>query len=368
MSEAKDKPGSAPVSPPRVRDDADQPGRQDSPPDQIEVARRFLQEAHVKASSRTKKTEFLQSKGLRDSDIEKLLEQEAEHSTDAASPQQEEKTPGSDTTEPSASADQQPPQERPQHQASVVHDRPPIVTYPEFLIQPDRPPPLVTKDGILSTLYGFAGLSTLLYGISKFLIAPMVETTTDARSQLYHATAQKLDSLVTQLEKTVSVIPSTAMARSSSSQHDDAPEGSSDEEDPTEMFHRDIGTQTSSVLEKAAPAAAAEGRSLSSPVRSATDGQADRLTGLTKSLAVLRDQLRAQSEGFQDVKTVLDVFRDSLDGMAYGSGTFVGGYDIYGSTKKKEPEDEIRKVRDNIRRLKGLLLSTRTFPVSAMNT
>ncbi|KAG5946492.1 hypothetical protein E4U59_003717 [Claviceps monticola] len=368
MGDAKDKPDSAPVSPPRVRDDADQPGRQDSPPDQIEVARRFLQEAHVKASSRTKKTEFLQSKGLRDSDIEKLLEQEAEHSTDAASPQQEEKTPGSDTTQPSASADQQHPQEQPQHQASVVHDRPPIVTYPEFLIQPDRPPPLVTKDGILSTLYGFAGLSTLLYGTSKFLIAPMVETTTDSRSQLYHATAQKLDSLVAQLEKTVSVIPSTAMALSSSSQYDDAPEGSSDDEDPTEMFHRDIGTQTSSVLEKAAPAAAAEGRSLSSPIRSATDGQADRLTGLTKSLTVLRDQLRAQSEGFQDVETVLDVFRDSLDSLAYGSGTFVDGHDIYGSTKKKEPEDETRKVRDNIRRLKGLLLSTRTFPVSAIDT
>ncbi|KAG6205646.1 hypothetical protein E4U50_004602 [Claviceps purpurea] len=353
MSDTKDKPGSRPVS---------QPDRQDSSPDQIEVARRFLQEAHVKASSRAKKTEFLQSKGLRDSDIEKLLEEEVEHSTGAASPQQEEKTSGSDTTHPSASANQQHPQEQPHHQASVVHDRPPIVTYPEFLVRPDRPPPLVTKDGILSALYGFAGLSTILYGTSKFLIAPMVETTTDARSQLYHATAQKLDSLVSQLEKTVSVIPSTAATRPSSSQHDDAPEGSSDDEDPTEMFHRDIGTQTLSVFEKAAPAAAAEGRSLSSPVGSATDGQADRLTGLTKSLAVLRDQLRAQSEGFQDVKTVLDVFRDSLDGMAY---TLVGGYDIYGSTKKKEPEDEIRKVRDNIRRLKGLLLSTRTFPVSA---
>ncbi|KAG5970079.1 hypothetical protein E4U58_000780 [Claviceps cyperi] len=365
MSDAEDKPGSAPVSPPRVRDDADQPGWQDSPPDQIEVARRFLQEAHVKASSRAKKTEFLQSKGLHGSDIEKLLEKEAEHSTDAASPQQEEKTPGLDTTQPSASADQQYPQERPRNQASVVHDRPPIVTYPEFLIRPDRSPPLVTKEGILSTLYGFAGLSTLLYGTSKFFIAPMVETTTDARSQLYHATAQKLDSLVAQLEKTVSVLPSTATTRPASSQHDDAPEGSSDDEDPTEMFHRDIGTQTSSFLEKITSAVAAEGRSLSSPIGSTTDGQADRLTGLTKSLAVLRDQLRAQGKSFQDVKTVLDVFRDSLDGMTHDSGPFVGGYDIYGSTKKKEPEDEIRKVRDNIRRLKGLLLSTRTFPVSA---
>jgi hypothetical protein len=31
---------------------------------------------------------------------------------------------------------------------------------------------------------------------------------------------------------------------------------------------------------------------------------------------------------------------------------------------KNEPDDEVRKARDNIRRIKGVLLSTRSFPAS----
>ena len=46
------------------------------------------------------------------------------------------------------------------------------MTYPEFLTKPTRPPPLVTRDGIFNTLYAFAGLSTALYGVSKFIVAP----------------------------------------------------------------------------------------------------------------------------------------------------------------------------------------------------
>ncbi|KAH7114072.1 hypothetical protein EDB81DRAFT_301918 [Dactylonectria macrodidyma] len=38
---------------------------------------------------------------------------------------------------------------------------------------------------------------------------------------------------------------------------------------------------------------------------------------------------------------------------------------VYGRTRKPEPEDEIRKVRHNIRRVKGVLLSTRNFPTKA---
>ena len=45
----------------------------DSQPDQLEVARRFLQEDEVKSSSRSKKVEFLKSKGISDADIETLL-------------------------------------------------------------------------------------------------------------------------------------------------------------------------------------------------------------------------------------------------------------------------------------------------------
>lgn len=201
-------------------------------------------------------------------------------------------------------------------------------------------------------MYAFVGLSTLLYGTSKYLIAPMVENLTDARTELHDVTSKRLDSLVAQLEKTVSVIPPTKSQAELSEDND-----SSDAEDPSEMFHRDIGTQTSLIDDKATPAV--------KEAEPASKRHADNLASLSKTLSVLKDQFRAQSEGFEDVKTVLDVFRDDLDGMTYGGHTdFVGGYDIYGSAKKNEPEDEIRKVRDNIRRVKGVLLSTRNFPAS----
>ena len=238
---------------------------------------------------------------------------------------------------------------------SSSDDRPPIVTYPEFLVKPERPPPLVTTNRLLNTMYTFAGLSTLLYGTSKYLIEPMVESLTDARCDLHKLTADKLDGLVAQMEKTVSVVPPTKSQSGQPLYTDD--DASSDAEDPSEMFHRDVGTQTSPM----------ESRPLSGAdkaAESAVESQSGQLSALSKSLSVLRDQCRTHSEEFEQIKTLLDVFRDDLDGMTYTGSSFVGGFDVYGGTKKNEPEDEIRKVRDNIRRVKGVLLSTRNFPSS----
>ncbi|KAG5924789.1 hypothetical protein E4U42_004547 [Claviceps africana] len=368
MSDSEDKSDSTAVMPSSqrgaARPDVEQepPVQQDTRPDQLAIARRFLQEAHVKASPREKKTEFLQSKGLGASDIEKLLAEDAEQSTDAAaaaaatasslsSQNGTEKSPEAKTAQPSTPPSQGPPQ---QHRPNASNDRPPIVTYPEFLVKPERQPPLVTRNGIISTLYAFAGLSTILYGTSKYLVGPMVDNLTDARTELHRVAAQRLDTLVTQLESIVSVVPSVATATASRAEHDDS------DEDPTEMFHRDVGTQTAPLFDQDIPSTAARPAD-----ETASKRQADRLTSLTKTLSVLKDQFRSQSEGFEDIKTLLDVFRDDLDGMAYGGATaLMAGYDFYGTSRKKEPEDEIRKVRDSIRRVKGLLLSTRNFPAS----
>lgn len=241
--------------------------------------------------------------------------------------------------------------QQPSASSSDGSDRPPIVTYPEFLAKPPRPPPLVTTNGLLATLYGFAGFSTLLYGASKYLVAPMVESLTDARSELHGAASHKLHALVSILEKTVSELPPTG---SHPMAVDDA---SDDAEDPAEMFHRDVGTQTSlSESSAVLPRLAAESES---------ERQAHRLSEATKSLSSLKDQLRAQSEDLEDVRTLLDVFRDNIDAMAFSSQSqFVAGFDMYGTAKRAEPQDEIRRVRDNIRLVKGALLSTRSFPAS----
>ncbi|EFY85891.1 hypothetical protein J3459_014902 [Metarhizium acridum] len=325
----------------------EQPAQQTDYHQQLQIARRFLDEDPVKSASAAKKAEFLRSKGISEGDIEKLLGQpdmDSESSSPSSSSSQND-SPEPDSTQTTSTS----------HNSttlSAASDRPPIVTYPEFLVKPERPPPLVTKNGIFNTLYTFAGLSTVLYATSKYLIAPMVENLTDARTELHDVTYKRLDNLVAQLEKTVSVIPSTIAKHALSEESD-----GSEAEDPTEMFHRDVGTQTSLIDQNATPAPKES--------EAASKLHADTLTSLTKSLSILKDQYRAQSEGFEDVKTLLDFLRDDLDGMTYGGHTdFVGGYDIYGSAKRNEPEDEIRKVRDNIRRVKGVLLSTRNFPAS----
>lgn len=78
MSDTDDKPAAAAAT------KQEKPDQQDTQPDQLQVARKFLGEEHVKASSRDKKIEFLKAKGLNESDIERLLGQ-AEESNPAAS-------------------------------------------------------------------------------------------------------------------------------------------------------------------------------------------------------------------------------------------------------------------------------------------
>ncbi|UNI16189.1 hypothetical protein JDV02_002650 [Purpureocillium takamizusanense] len=326
--------------------------------DQLQVARRFLEADEVKTASRDTKAEFLKSKGIGDGDIRKLLGEPTsseDRDEDSGASPDTQHTQQEATQTPSSSSLLLP----------SAGDRPPVVTYPEFLTKPQRPPPLVTTGGLLNTLYAFAGLSTLLYGTSKYVVAPMVESLTDARTDLYDTSSRKLDALVAKLEKTVSVIPppktQAAGGAVSAAADDDA--DASDAEDPTEMFHRDIGTQTTSLpANPLASAKAKDGQGVEEPPSAR---QAERLTTLAKTLSGIKDQFRTQSEDMDEIRTLLDVFRDDLDGMTYGGQTqFVGGYDMYGTAKKSEPEDEIRKVRDNIRRVKGVLLSTRNFPAS----
>lgn len=175
----------------------------------------------------------------------------------------------------------------------------------------------------------------------------MIDSQTEARVEFHDVTTRKLDALVAKLEKSVSQVP----PKKTTAEED------SDAEDPTEMFHKDMGTQTSSPLVTTTTKDASD--------ESLAQQHTDRLSGLSKSLSSIKDEYRSQSEGMDGIKTAVDVLRDDLDSLTYGSqADFLGGYDIYGSARKNEPDDEIRKVRDSIRRVKGVLLSTRNFPVS----
>jgi hypothetical protein len=178
----------------------------------------------------------------------------------------------------------------------------------------------------------------------------MVEKQTSARIELHETAASKLDAIVARLETTVSVVPSYKSASGTSA-------SDASEDDPSEMFHRDVGTQTSLPT---SPSTA----SLQEKDGAQSRIQEERLSKLAKSLKGLTDDFTSQSNDSQDIKVLLDVFRDDLDTMTYGHhAELFGGFDK--RKKKPDSEDEIRKVRDNIRRIKGVLLSARTFPTSA---
>jgi hypothetical protein len=56
------------------------------------------------------------------------------------------------------------------------------------------------------------------------------------------------------------------------------------------------------------------------------------------------------------------VFKDELDELSYSVNDFVGSSSLYGYGRSSEPDDEIKKAKENIRRVKGVLLSARSFP------
>ncbi|KAF4335560.1 peroxin 14 17 [Fusarium beomiforme] len=311
--------------------------------DKLEIARRFLENDAVRHAPHEKKVEFLKSKGIDEAEIHALLGQ------DESIPEIEEAA----TSETTSSYAPTPTETLPPTPASLPPvDRPPVVTYPEFLAKAPRPPPLVTKERLFNALYAVTGLSTLVYGTSRYVIRPMVDSQAEARTDFHDLTSRKLDALVAKLEKAVSEVPPKKPIA--------AVEEESDAEDPTEMFHRDMGTQTTFPISSVTAMKDPKGN------ESAAKHNTNQLASLNKILSGLKDEYRSQSEGMDKIKTAVDVLRDDLDTMTYTAYPDQStGYDLYGRTRKPEPDDEIRKVRDNIRRVKGVLLSTRNFPASA---
>lgn len=329
----------------------------------LEQARRFLQEETVRNSSKEKKAEFLKSKGLEEADITKLLEESSEPTTQPATTQQT--APAWESSDSPAS-----------WQESKA-DHPPIVTYPEFLTKPTKPPPLITASGLLNALAVIAGCSTLVYGATKHLVSPMVASLTQARVEFHDRANENLTNLVDKLEHAVSEIPAGYHLAGKSHHKPNADADADDKssnsssssmyDDPTELFHRDVGIQTSPPPspQPATPfpnslAIAANPRT---PAEQ-TQHQADRLARLSVGVRGLAADVVHQVEEMEATKSVLDAFGSELHNLTYPPESFgVGSSYLYGASRA-EPEDEIKRVKMSIRAMKGVLLSTRSFPAS----
>ncbi|KAH8687373.1 peroxisomal membrane anchor protein conserved region-domain-containing protein [Tricladium varicosporioides] len=338
----------------------------------LEQAKKFLEEDEVKNASTDKKIAFLETKGLREGEIQELLavtrnsEASSSTSTESVSSQASQPTQdaytrlaSSQISQPSSQSSSPPQQTYTPPQTSSSSPQPPIITYPEFLVAPAAPQPLVTKPRLLTTLYAFSALSLLLYGTNTYLVTPMVAQLTSSRHELASSASTNLQKLIEKLEGLVSTVPNYVGKKQIDEGGEE--EEDSETEDPTELFHRDIGVQTSPIL---SPSSSHPPSPPPGPASTLND-QVTRLSGLTQSMKDLITDSTSEGTNTSELETTINVLREYLDSMAYvapsfgfGGGGYSGGYGIGG----KAEDDEISKVKAGIRGVKGVLLSARSFP------
>ncbi|GFN16401.1 hypothetical protein AtubIFM56815_010213 [Aspergillus tubingensis] len=370
----------------------------------IEQAAKFLEDESIRDAPTDRKVTFLQSKGLREDEINTLLgisstpkasdtteEEEKTASPDttppsstdpvpSSAPEQTDNASASSTTQstPSSSITTPTPSPTPS-KTTTTRDIPPIITYPEFLSTPTKPPPLVTLRSVLYTLYGAAGLSASFYGASEYLIKPMLSNLTSARQELASTATSNLQKLNEKLEQNVSVIPESLKNKTANTDNDTS---STDTEsitsDPTELFHRDVATQT-------ATSDFAATYNNNNKTGTDKDSPADPTAAVTdhlKRLESIRSQLRECSDTEKEsstldsgMRTRLNELHHYLDGLIYSKPGFnpLSGYGMYSTPGMdsgsgaatgvgKGEEDAIANFRAEIRGVKGALLSARNFP------
>ncbi|KAI0555674.1 peroxisomal membrane anchor protein conserved region-domain-containing protein [Xylaria curta] len=344
----------------------------------LDHARRFLDDESVKAAAPEEKRAFLKSKGLDDAQITQLLDEslqdnesvavpsaaepatldDADHKTDAHPDNSEASSISADT--PPTAAESTPDSSSPA--AFPATDSPaPIITYPEFLTKPQRPPPLITPSRLANILAVSGGVWALLYGISGLVVRPMVDNLNEARSEYYEHVNERLSQLVEKLEGAVSEVPyKNGKPLKSQLQDRATDDNESITSDPTELFHRDVGTQTSPP-----PSIIGTAPDASNSSEKTVDIQANRLSAISASLRELTLIHTQKAESNADLRSAIGEIRDQVDKLAYPPVQDFSTFGGLGYGQSTEPDDEFKKTKDAIRSVKGVFLSSRSFPAVA---
>ena len=184
----------------------------------------------------------------------------------------------------------------------------------------------------------------------------MIAALTTSRHELAGTAQANIDKLIAKLQEMVSETPQSFLA---APQQEESEEEESDS-DPTELFHRDIGVQTSlptspSLSRPASP----------SPATTTLEEQASRISRITSHITDLDESFTSEGQEVSQLSTCISILREYLESLAYAPPSYTyGGGGLYGGTSQKSEtvDDEIAKVKAQIRGVKGVLLSTRTFP------
>ncbi|RKF61024.1 putative peroxisomal membrane anchor [Golovinomyces cichoracearum] len=322
----------------------------------IEQARNFLRNESVVDADTSKQVEFLKTKGLSEDEINGLIKEgenlkKSNQSVANLSPNNVESFSQSEIIEPESS----------------TSSMPPVITYPEFLTSPSAPTtPLLTSRSLLKIFYTTSFLTASIYGSIEYILSPMLEKLSDCRHELFSTTLSNLNTLSQKLETVVSEVPTTANTLSSL---DINALDSEKEDDSAKLFHRDIGIQTSlsmdsSETSNAQPALTFLERQSSHysdlhiQLKDLSDCQyseANDTLGLHGKLIELREYLNA-------TVSYSSLLNSNNESKYRSSSTIPGFLTKRNITGVNGEIDEVAKVKKEIKGMKGLLLSARTFP------
>ncbi|KXJ89649.1 hypothetical protein Micbo1qcDRAFT_189364 [Microdochium bolleyi] len=332
QAEQQVEPPAEPQAEPRAEPQAEVSGSAEAQVEEpteasLDQARRFLRDAIVRTETAERKTAFLKNKGFKEEEIQQLIE-EADSGFEGP-----------------ISADSQP------------SEPAPIITYPEFLTKSAKPPPLATPSSVLNILAVSGGVWTALYGAARYIVNPMTQNLSDSRQDYYNHVNEHLSTFVEKLEGVVSEVPykNGKLIKPVNDEYHDDDDVASTASDPTELFHRDFGTQTDPPTSLLAP--------LDSEKKSEKpiDVQARRLASLRAQLEDLTKTYTQRAENTEDLNAILREIREDVDKLAYPQMDYGSSYAGF-SGRSSNPDDEVQKTKDAIRSVKGMFLSSRSFP------
>ncbi|MDI1492784.1 MAG: hypothetical protein OHK93_004567 [Ramalina farinacea] len=300
----------------------------------LRKATKFLQDDDIRTASTQRKRTFLLSKGLSDVEIESLLSTDAslKPTTIVTAPQNGVVTESGTLIDGSEESQQA-------SGSSSARDAPPIITYPEFLLHTQKPPPLITAERLLTAGYAISGAAAVLYGTSKYLVEPMLDSLSNARHSLFESAHSNMHTLNAKLEENVSIVPNQG-------------HGSQDEDmmdDGAPFFSRTVATQTSPRLSQSSSQSSIS--SVASP--STPVNHASQLVDMQSKL----QGLKVSDNSDKSLKKALDEFCTYLNALP--------DTDNPNSIRRKShppTNDSISKMKTEIRGAKGVLLSARNFP------
>ncbi|KAL9098720.1 MAG: hypothetical protein Q9163_005669 [Psora crenata] len=292
----------------------------------LEKASKFFQDDAIRDAPLEKKRLFFQSKGLSASEVEQLLSSDTSSAWIPIRAGQERQGEENERSSGKAS----------------LRDQPPIITYPEFLLQSQKPPPLITFHRLVIAGYIISGAAATIYGTNKYLLEPMMESLSSARRSLCATASTNIATLNGKLEAQVSKTPACCVDSDVESMASDG----------ALFFSRTAGTQTSPRLSRSYSRSSEQ----SSPVPVNTVSlQNSRLLELRTSLK----EIISSDNTNESVKRSLDGLQAYLNQLPYRRPEHMAG--VPGNV---DNEDSISRMRAEIRGTKGVLLSARNFPPS----